>query len=121
MRVGRITQWYPDKVRVMLYNDKTGRHEEVILSKSYVAILENPLYAVLNGPNSTLTRLLNKMSLLDNLDMLVASGRLDILIQLPYVTKTDAKQKAAEERIAQLKVNYRRAVMVLRISIRLKK
>lgn len=102
IRVGRITQWYPEHVRVMVYNDTIGREQEIYARKADVAIIENPLYSVINGPNSTLSRLLTKMNLVDNLDEMMASGRLDMLIQLPYALKTESKQKAAEERIKSI-------------------
>lgn len=102
MRVGKVTQWYPKHVKIKLYNEKTGNNEEVTLPKSFVAIIENPLYAVVNGPNSTLTRLLKKMAQLDDVDELIASGKLNMLIQLPHVVKSDLQKKQAEERIAKL-------------------
>lgn len=99
MRVGRITQWYPKAVRVQLYNDATGRDEEVLISKSACAIIENPLYSVLNAPNSTLKRLVRKLQLLDTIDENNASNKLDLILQLPYVIKHETKQKEAEQRI----------------------
>lgn len=99
MRVGRITQWYPKAVRVQLYNDTTGRDEEVLISKSACAIIENPLYSVLNAPNSTLKRLVRKLQLLDTIDENNASNKLDLILQLPYVIKHETKQKEAEMRI----------------------
>ena len=99
MRVGKITQWFPKHVTVRLYNEETGNQEDVTLEKSYVAIVENPLYAVINGPNATLTRLLTKMGQLDDLDAMLASGKLDLLIQLPYTIKTDLQRSQADERI----------------------
>lgn len=99
MRVGRITQWYPKAVRVQLYNDTTGRDEEVLISKSACAIIENPLYSVLNAPNSTLKRLVRKLQLLDTIDENNASNKLDLILQLPYVIKHETKQKEAEQRI----------------------
>lgn len=99
MRVGRITQWFPEHVRIDLYNEGTGKNEEVMFKKKSVAILENPLYSVVNGPNATLTRLLRKMALIDNIDELVAAGRLDLIIQLPHGVKTDLQKKSAESRI----------------------
>lgn len=98
MRVGRIKQWYPRRVRVEVYNDRTGRREEITLDKTYVAIVENPLYAVMNEPNSTLQRLIRKLNLLDAVDEQSSSGKLDLIIQLPYVIKSDARRKAAEQR-----------------------
>lgn len=98
MRVGKIVEWYPRDVKVRLYNDRTGRHEEIKLSKDFVAIIENPLYAVINEPNSTMQRLIRKLNLLDYVDEQSSSGKLDLIIQLPYVVKTEARRKQAEER-----------------------
>lgn len=98
MRVGYITQWYPQKVRVKLLDDRTGEHKEVVLSKKQVAIVENPFFSVMNDTNSTLQRLLRKLSYLDAIDKQSASGKLDIIIQLPYVLKNQAKKDAADER-----------------------
>lgn len=100
MRVGRVTQWYPRYVRVELYNDRTGRLEELILPKEFVGIVQNPLYAVMNEPNSTLQRLIRKLAMLDVVDEQASSGKLDLIIQLPYVVKTDARRKEAEKRRA---------------------
>lgn len=102
MRVGKIIQWFPAHVRVRLYNDRIGDYEEVVVAKKNTAIIENPLYAVINGPNATLARLLRKMALLDSLDEDAASGRLDMFIQLPYAVKTDLQRAQAEERIRKL-------------------
>lgn len=96
MRTGKITEWYPDMVRVRLYNDRTGEKEEILLPKSQVAIIENPLYAVVNEYNSTMQRLIRKLSLLDVTDEQTASGKLDLIIQLPYVIKTETRRKQAE-------------------------
>jgi len=98
MRTGRITQWFPDRVRVEVYNDATGLKQEVTLSKSTVAIIENPLYSVMNEPNSTMQRLIRKLSLMDNVDEEASSGNLDLIIQLPYAVKTEAKKAQAQER-----------------------
>lgn len=98
MRVGRIVEWRPRHVRVNLYNDQTGRREEILLDKSTVAIVENPLYQVMNEPNSTLQRLMRKISLLDYVDEQAGSGKLDLIIQLPYVIKSDARREQAEAR-----------------------
>lgn len=98
MRVGKITQWYPLHVKVMLYNDRTGLQEEVVVPKATTAIIENPLYAVMNEPNSTLQRLLYKLSLLDAVDEQSSSGKLDLIIQLPYTIKTEARRQQAEQR-----------------------
>mgnify|MGYP000954100837 CR=1 FL=1 len=98
LRTGRITAWYPDYVRIDLYNDLVGIREEVVLPKSLVAIVENPLYAIMNEPNGTLRRLIRKLVLLDAIDEQSGSGKLDLIIQLPYIIKTEARQKQAEER-----------------------
>ena len=98
MRTGKIVQWYPQHVKVRLYNDQTGKKQEVTLPKSTVAIIENPLYAVINEPNSTMQRLIRKLSLLDVTDEQTASGKLDLIIQLPYVIKTQSKRDEAERR-----------------------
>ena len=98
MRTGKILEWYPAHVRVRVYNDKRGIHEEIVLPKSAVAIIENPLYAVINEPNSTMQRLIRKLNLLDVVDEQTSSGKLDLIIQLPYVIKTEARRKQAEER-----------------------
>lgn len=98
MRTGKITEWYPDMVRVRLYNDRTGEKEEILLPKSQVAIIENPLYAVVNEYNSTMQRLIRKLSLLDVTDEQTASGKLDLIIQLPYVIKTETRREQVERR-----------------------
>lgn len=98
MRTGKILEWYPAHVRVRVYNDKKGIHEELTLPKSTVAIIENPLYAVINEPNSTMQRLIRKLNLLDVVDEQTSSGKLDLIIQLPYVIKSEARRKQAEER-----------------------
>lgn len=98
MRTGKITEWYPDMVRVRLYNDRTGEKEEILLPKNQVAIIENPLYAVVNEYNSTMQRLIRKLSLLDVTDEQTASGKLDLIIQLPYVIKTEARRQQVERR-----------------------
>lgn len=98
MRVGIITQWYPEHVRVQLYRQSTGQREEVTLPKTAVAIVENPLYMVMNEPNSTLQRLIRKLNLLDAVDEQSGSGKLDLIIQLPYVIKSEARRQQAENR-----------------------
>ena len=98
MRTGKITQWFPEHVRVNLYNEKTGKHEEVTLPKKMVAIIENPFYSIMNEPNSTLQRLIRKLNLLDLVDEQSGSGKLDLIIQLPYVIKSDARRQQAEQR-----------------------
>ncbi len=98
MRTGKILEWYPQHVRVRVYNDQTGQKEDILLSKSAVAIIENPLYAVMNEPNSTMQRLIRKLNLLDVVDEQSSSGKLDLIIQLPYVIKTEARRQQAENR-----------------------
>ena len=102
MRVGKIVQWMPRHVRIRAYNDNTGMHQEVTVPKSMVAIVENPLYSVMNEQSSTLQRLLRKLSLLDAVDEQSASGNLDIIIQLPYVIKTEARRAEAEKRLKEI-------------------
>lgn len=98
MRTGKILEWYPEHVKVRVYNDRTGRKEDIRISKRAVSIVENPLYAVINEPNSTMQRLIRKLSLLDVTDEQTASGKLDLIIQLPYVIKTEARRQQAEIR-----------------------
>lgn len=98
MRVGQILEWYPQQVKVRVYNDRKGIKEEIMLPKSTVAIVENPLYSVINAPNSTLQRLIRKLALLDLVDEQSSSGKLDLIIQLPYVIKTEARRNQAEIR-----------------------
>ncbi len=102
MRVGKVKEWYPDDVRVELYNDRTGQKEEVTLPKKWVALIENPFYAVMNEPNGTIQRLIRKLNLMDVIDEQVGSGKLDMIIQLPYTVRTDIKKKQAEERRKEL-------------------
>ena len=104
MRVGKITEWFPAHVRVNLYNEKTGKKEDLILPKKTIAIIENPLYATMNEPNSTLKRLIYKLNLLDAIDEQSGSGKLDLIIQLPYVIKTPLKRKQAEDRKKDLEM-----------------
>lgn len=98
LRVGEIIEWYPKHVRLSVYNEDKGIREEIILEKRFVAIVENPLFAVMNEPNSTLQRLIRKLSLLDAVDEASSSGKLDLIIQLPYVIKSEARRVAAEQR-----------------------
>lgn len=107
MRVGRVTKWRPRHVQVDLYNDRTGKHEDILLEKSQVALVENPLYAVMNEQNSTLKRLIHKLNLLDVVDEQSSSGKLDLIIQLPYVIKTDAKREQAEQRRKDIEFQLR--------------
>ena len=98
MRTGKILEWYPAHVKVRIYNDRTGEKEDIMLTKKQIAIIENPLYAVVNEPNSNMQRLIRKLRLLDVTDEQTASGKLDLIIQLPYVVKTDARREQAERR-----------------------
>lgn len=98
MRTGKIVEWYPAHVKVRLYNDRTGNKEEVIFSKRSVGIVENPLYAIINEPNSTMQRLIRKLNLLDVVDEQSCSGKLDLIVQLPYSIKTPSKREMAETR-----------------------
>lgn len=98
LRVGQILDWYPQYIRARVYNEQTGRKEDIVVSKSAVAIIENPLYAVINEPNSTMQRLIRKLNLLDVIDEQSGSGKLDLIIQLPYVIKTEARRQQAENR-----------------------
>lgn len=102
MRTGKILEWKPKDVKVRLYNDRTGQKEEIWLPKSMVGIIENPLYAVMNEPNSTMQRLIRKLNLLDAVDEQSGSGKLDLIIQLPYVIKTEARKQQAENRRKQI-------------------
>jgi hypothetical protein len=102
LRVGEVVTWYPKHVRVSLYNERKGQRQEITLEKRYVAIVENPLYAVMNEPNSTLQRLIRKLTLLDSVDENANSGRLDVIIQLPYVIKSESRRHAAETRRADI-------------------
>ena len=104
MRTGRVTQWYPRHVKLNVYNDRKGRREDIILPKSDVAIIENPFYAVMNEPNSTAQRLKRKLALLDVTDEQTASGKLDLIIQLPYVIKSEAKRKEADKRRKEIEM-----------------
>lgn len=98
MRVGKIKEWFPHHARVEIYNENTGEKEEIILDKSAIGIVENPFYSVMNEPNSTMQRLIRKMNLLDAVDEHASSGKLDLIIQLPYVIKTTARKEQAEAR-----------------------
>lgn len=98
MRTGKILEWYPAHVKVKVYNDRTGQKEDIILPKRSVAIIENPLYSVINEPNSTMQRLVRKLNILDAIDEQSGSGKLDLIIQLPYVIKSESRQQQAEKR-----------------------
>lgn len=102
LRIGTIVNWKPLDVQVRVYNDKTGQQEDIWLPKSMVAIAENPFYSIMNEPNSTLQRLIRKLNMLDHVDEISSSGKLDIIIQLPYVVKTDTMQQQAEKRRKEL-------------------
>ena len=102
MRVGKITEWFPEHVRIRLYNDKNGQKEEITLPKKMVAIIENPFYAVMNEPNSTMQRLIRKLNILDVVDEQTGSGKLDLIIQLPYIVKSEARRQQAEQRRAEI-------------------
>ena len=99
MRTGKIIEWYPAHIKVRVYNDKTGEKEDIILPKKQVGIIENPLYAVVNEPNSNMQRLIRKLSLLDVTDEQTASGKLDLIIQLPYAVKSDLRKRQADDRV----------------------
>lgn len=102
MRTGKILEWFPKHIRVSVYNENLGKRQEVVLPKKTVSIIENPLYSVMNEPNSTLQRLIRKLNLLDYIDEQSGSGKLDLIIQLPYVIKTPARQNQAEARRASI-------------------
>ena len=102
MRTGKILEWFPKHIRVSVYNENLGRRQEIVLPKKTVSIIENPLYSVMNEPNSTLQRLIRKLNLLDYIDEQSGSGKLDLIIQLPYVIKTPARQNQAEARRASI-------------------
>lgn len=104
MRVGKIKEWYPDHVRIDLYDDRSGKHREITVPKKTVAIIENPLYAVMNEPNSTLQRLIRKLNILDAIDEQSGSGKLDLIVQLPYAVKTEARRQQAEQRRKDIEV-----------------
>lgn len=98
MRTGKILEWYPQHIKVRVYNERTGQKEDIIIQKNAVAIIENPLYAVVNEPSSTMQRLIRKLNLLDAIDEQSGSGKLDLIIQLPYVVKTEMSRRRAEQR-----------------------
>ena len=98
LRVAKIIQWYPEHVKLRVYDEKTGYKRDIVINKRSVCIVENPFYSVMNEPNSTLQRLIRKLNLLDAIDEQTGSGKLDIIIQLPYVIKTEARKKQAEDR-----------------------
>lgn len=102
MRVGRVVEWYPAHVRLEVYNEKTGQKEEITLPKERVALIENPFYAVMNEPNGTIQRLMRKLALMDVIDEQVGSGKLDMIIQLPYVVRNDVQKQRADDRRAEI-------------------
>lgn len=102
MRTGKITQWYPQNVKVEVYDERDGLRKEVVLPKRKVAIIENPFYSIMNQPNSVLKRLINKLNLLDNVDAMTYSAKLNIILQLPYTIKSDARKEQAEKRLSEL-------------------
>lgn len=107
LRVGTITAWYSEHVRVRLWNQKAGRFEELVLSKRIVAIVENPLFAVMNEPNSMLQRLIRKLQILDQVDEAAGSGKLDLIVQLPYTIRTETKREQAEQRRADIELQLK--------------
>lgn len=107
MRVGKILEWHPAHVKVKAYNERTGNKEDIFMPKRAVAIIENPLFAVINEPNSTMQRLIRKLNLLDAIDEQSGSGKLDLIIQLPYVIKTDARKQQADKRIKDIEDQLR--------------
>lgn len=104
MRTGKILEWSATTVKVKVYNDRTGQKEDVVLPKSMVGIIENPLYSVINEPNSTMQRLIRKLNLLDSIDEQSGAGKLDLIIQLPYIIKTDARRQQAEQRRKEIEM-----------------
>ena len=98
MRVGKVLEWYPDKVNIRVYNEKTGQKQDIVMPKNTVSIVENPLYAVMNEPNSTMQRLIRKLNILDAIDEQSGSGKLDLIIQLPYLVRSQQRRQQAEER-----------------------
>lgn len=107
LRVGKIIEWFPQFVKVRLYNEKTGRQEDITIPKKTCAIIENPLFAVINEPNSTMQRLIRKLNILDAIDEQSGSGKLDLIIQLPYVIKSNARRQQAEDRRADIEKQLR--------------
>lgn len=104
MRTGKVVNWYPQHVRIRLYNERTGQKEEITMPKRAVSIIENPLYAVINEPNSTMQRLIRKLALLDITDEKTSAGKLDMIIQLPYIIKTEARRQQAEQRRKDIEI-----------------
>ena len=104
MRTGKILEWYPEHVKINLYNERTGKREDLVLPKRFVGIVENPLYAVINEPNSVAQRLIRKLALLDVVDEQTSSGKLDLIIQLPYVIKSEARRQQADQRRKEIEM-----------------
>ena len=104
MRTGKILEWSATSVKIKVYNDRTGQKEDIILPKSMVGIIENPLYSVINEPNSTMQRLIRKLNLLDSIDEQSGAGKLDLILQLPYIIKTDARRQQAEQRRKEIEM-----------------
>jgi hypothetical protein len=102
LRTGKVVEWYPSHIKARVYNERTGNKEEIIVPKKSVAIVENPFYSVMNEPNSTMQRLIHKLAILDNVDEMAGSGKLNMIIQLPYIIKTDAKRTQAEKRRTEI-------------------
>lgn len=109
LRTGKVVEWHPEHVRVRLYNERTGRQEEIILPKKMVAIVENPLFAIVNEPNSTAQRLMHKLGLMDVVDEKTCSGKLDLIIQLPYSTRSDLRKRNAEKRRSEIEEQLTRS------------
>ena len=107
MRVGKVVEWFPKHVRVLLYNEETGNKEEIIVPKKIANVIENPFYSVMNAHSSTLKRLIRKLNLLDYIDEQSGSGKLDLIIQLPYIIKTDARRQQADERRKQIETQLK--------------
>ena len=104
MRTGKILEWSATSVKIKVYNDRTGQKEDIVLPKSMVGIIENPLYSVINEPNSTMQRLIRKLNLLDSIDEQSGAGKLDLIIQLPYIIKTEARRQQAETRRKEIEM-----------------
>ena len=115
MRTGKILEWFPNHIKARVYNERTGLKEDIVVPKDTVAIIENPLYAVMNEPNSTMQRLIRKLNLLDVVDEQSSSGKLDLIIQLPYVIKTEASVNRLRRGVSRLSVSWPVLNMVLRI------
>ena len=105
IRTGKILEWYPSHIKVRVYNEKKGKKEDIVISKNAVAIIENPLYAVINEPNSTMQRLIRKLNLLDSIDEQSGSGKLDLIIQLPFTIKTQERKTQAEARTKDIEMH----------------